>query len=340
MVESSTPSDPQAEATLRARCERHREIQAEISDLSDGDLLRLLPGSPRIEEGHVSITLPANKTRVFAKLLPLTVLERAPQNLHSTDNLFRLPSYYHYRLGSWGFGTSRELAAHRLVNDWVLSGQSAQYPLLHAWRTLPIVGRAPNTHQSRELWGPNPAIERRVLAVAEATSSVVLFLEHFPETLGQSLRTRLQDAPDPAAVLHEVATALMRAMTFLHDQDMLHMDMHLENVLVDEDGLYLTDFGLAISRTFDLDAKELEFFDDHAEFDRRTAVTCLVHAVVAQYDTSADWRQSLRALLIGSHAATASVPSGLRDYLAQRGPVALEMGEFFRGLLDRLRPDR
>ena len=51
--------------------------------------------------------------------LPLTDLELQPAHRHSTANLFGLPPYYHYRIGSCGFGSWRELEAHRMTTEWV-----------------------------------------------------------------------------------------------------------------------------------------------------------------------------------------------------------------------------
>ncbi len=62
------------------------------------------------------------------------------------------------------------------------------------------------------------------------------------------------------------------------------MDAHFANILTDGDHCYLTDFGLALSRGFQLDADEMSFFERHKNFDRCTA---LVRAVVIRYDKAA-----------------------------------------------------
>lgn len=44
--------------------------------------------------------------------MPLTDVELRPENVRSTANLFGLPTFYQYGVGSAGFGARRELAVH------------------------------------------------------------------------------------------------------------------------------------------------------------------------------------------------------------------------------------
>ncbi|MEV6348689.1 hypothetical protein [Actinoplanes sp. NPDC051851] len=64
-------------------------------------------------------------------------IERAPGSLGSTADLFRLPSFFQYGIGSAGFGVWREVAAHTMTTRWVLDRQYSGFPLLHHWRQLP-----------------------------------------------------------------------------------------------------------------------------------------------------------------------------------------------------------
>lgn len=41
---------------------------------------------------------------MFVKRVPLTDLERRPENVRSTANLFELPLFCHYGIGGPGFG--------------------------------------------------------------------------------------------------------------------------------------------------------------------------------------------------------------------------------------------
>ena len=72
--------------------------------------------------------------QVFVKKVPLTELERRSEHVMSTANLFGLPAFYQYPLGSAGFGAWRELAAHVMTTNWVLAGGYQGFPLLFGWR--------------------------------------------------------------------------------------------------------------------------------------------------------------------------------------------------------------
>ncbi len=331
-MRADTPAAP----ALAARIARHREIEAELRALSDEELVRWLSGSSLSVGGHGTVCVPRVNADVFVKLVPLTALELRPEHRHSTANLFGLPTYYQHRLGGCGFGAWRELEVHRQANEWVLSGQCPDFVLLHDWRVLPMAIALEDDRTSTEIWGHQPVIKQRAAAVLEATSSVALFLEHFPMTLLQWTRERPIAELDRANAVAQTEAALLDLLAFVNGQGVLHMDAHFENILTDGSGLFLSDHGLAISPEFDLDAAELAFFDRHQNFDRCTAITSNVHSLVTRYDARKDWRKTVRELIDGTHAAIASVPAAVREYVARRGPVALAIGEFYRCLITDL----
>ncbi|MEJ7689790.1 MAG: hypothetical protein WKF76_04810 [Nocardioidaceae bacterium] len=78
-------------------------------------------------------------TPVFAKRIPLT--DRELTHPRSTANLFDLPMFCQYGIGSPGFNAWRELAANMIVTDAGLAGETESFPLLYHWRILP--GRPP-----------------------------------------------------------------------------------------------------------------------------------------------------------------------------------------------------
>ncbi len=321
------------DVSFDGRRERHLTAQREIRGLSDDELLRCLSDARVHGVGRGAVRLPGSGTLVFAKLLPLTACERV--HGHSTANVFGLPIHYQYRLGSTGFGATREFEIHRLANEWVLSRRCPHFPLMHGERVLPITADRDPLTIGHATWGDDEAIAQRLDAVTTSTSSVVLFLEHFPLTLLEWLRTEFAAVDDPAALARSTEATLLEAITFLHTEGVLHMDAHFENVLTDGRQFVLSDFGLAISRTFDLGEDELRFFDRHGTFDRVTAITSLVHAVVTHHDCRDDWRQSLREMLDGS----CGLPSATRSLLASRGPIAVAAGAFYRELLADLSTD-
>jgi hypothetical protein len=128
------------------RANRHRAARRALDQLEDNAFAYAEPLGTGI--GGSTSRLVVDGLPVFVKRIPLTDLELAhPQQ---TSNLFGLPSFYQYGVGSAGFGAWRELAAHQRATDWVLTGQCASFPLLHHWRIVsektahePVLVRGP-----------------------------------------------------------------------------------------------------------------------------------------------------------------------------------------------------
>lgn len=246
------------------RLAAHTRAAAALARLDDAALTALLdearPHGAGI--GGASVLLEVDGVRVFAKRVALTDLERRPEHRHSTRNLFGLPTYYQYGIGSAGFGAWRELAAHTLTTDWVLAGAYPGFPLLHHWRELP---GSPSTEGAYDAfggldgavghWEDSPAVRRRLEAIRDASASIVLFLEYVPHTLGSWLAAG-RDGDFVRPQLAE-GTAFMSSCGFVH------FDAHPANILTDGRRLYFADFGLALSADFDLSPAEADFLADH-----------------------------------------------------------------------------
>jgi hypothetical protein len=58
---------------------------------------------------------------VFMKKIPLTTLEY--NNMFDTSNLYNLPTFYNYPIGSAGINCFRELTMHIKTTKWVLEGK-------------------------------------------------------------------------------------------------------------------------------------------------------------------------------------------------------------------------
>ena len=86
--------------------------------------------------GGTSLQIEINNTPVFVIKVPLTDLELQPENYMSTANIFNLPMCYQYGIGSTGFGAWRELAAHVMTTNWVITGQCPNFPIMYRWRIL------------------------------------------------------------------------------------------------------------------------------------------------------------------------------------------------------------
>ena len=178
--------------THAARLQRHSEVRSFLADLDDESLAALLQASSAGKEGFGGRTtqLAVGEARVFCKLVPLTALEARPENFRSTANLFQLPSYYQYGIGSVGFGAWRELAAHLLASDWVTSGKQEQFPLTHHWRIVrsPEVASVESEadeylNHAAALGSDESAIREQLTALRASTSHIAIFSEHLPQTL-------------------------------------------------------------------------------------------------------------------------------------------------------------
>jgi hypothetical protein len=253
------------------RLEVHAQVSRALAKLTDAQLAGALTTATRLGTGigGAVAVMEVEGAEVFVKTVRLTDLERAAENVHSTANLCGLPLCYQYGVSSAGFGAWRELAAHLLTTGWVTSGASAAFPLLHHWRVLPSSPTAsPDLERQVAAWGGSPAIRARLTAMAQASASVVLFLERFPH----DLRTWLGAAREvPGWVERE----LLAVTSFLGARDFLHFDLHFQNVLTDGQHLFVSDFGQALSSTFTLGADETTFLERHRDFDRSYVVTKL-----------------------------------------------------------------
>lgn len=201
---------------------------------------------------------------VFAKRVPLTDLEHRADNVMSTANLFGLPAFCQYGLGSPSFGAWRELVASIMTTNWALAGHSAAFPLLYHWRVLP--GAAPLAEEHADIeavvryWGGSQAVRDRLHALEQATASIVLFLEFIPHSLSDWLAAQLTAGQDAvAAACAMVESCLLADVAFMNANGLMHFDAHFDNVVTDGQRLYIIDFGLVTSPRFDLSAQQVSF---------------------------------------------------------------------------------
>lgn len=211
-------------------------------------------------------------TPVFVKRIPLTSREYEAQ--WDTRNLFDLPMFYHYGVGSAGFGVFRELLVHLKTTDWVLSGESTGFPLLYHHRILKSTTPwkqmdHPQFDKHVTYWAGDAHIAEYLQERMKAPYELVLFLEFWPE----SLHSWFQKHPDSdyGALLGQAESAL----NDLNQRQILHLDAHLANILTDGEKVVVSDFGLALDATFQLDDNENDFFDQHRAYDRAELVSCL-----------------------------------------------------------------
>src|SRR6185312_6894694 len=266
-----------APAHLQARLTTWQAFSARLAGADDRQLSSLFEASAkRASFGGRSALLEIDGAKVWGKGIALTDLERLPHNRHCTANLFKLPLFYQYGVGSAGFGAWRELAANLAATAWVVGDECASFPLLYHWRVLPAPRRPPpgadelaRTERYITGWNGSPAVRARWQANFEATANLVLFLEYVPQTAYAWVTAQAGEGAEAAAAAFAMLDdELTAAARFLNARGMQHFDLHSENVLTDGRQLYIADFGLANSSAFELSAAERAFFDRHQDYDR------------------------------------------------------------------------
>lgn len=279
------------------RRELYSKLSSQIALLDNVQLLALLDNSQSQNGWGKTQTLELRPFKVFLKRIPITDLEYA--NQFSTRNLYDLPMYYHYGVGSAGFGVFRELVTHIKTTNWVLEGAAVSFPLMYGYRILPTSGervdRDQLAHQKYvDYWGGNANISRYMTDRENAHYELVIFLEHIPYTVGKWL-------PENPHRANKLTADMREAMMALRDSGILHLDAHFHNIVTDGEQFYLTDFGLALDREFEMNAEETDFHGRHTDYD------------AAQFLTG-----------FGSHHQ----PNGLTEYL----PLVTLMNGFYSQL--------
>ncbi|WP_437096931.1 protein kinase family protein [Streptomyces sp. enrichment culture] len=324
-----------------ARSAAHDAVSAALALRSDRGLRELVDAAAPIGSGigGKTVLLEVDGIPVFAKQVRLTDLERRPENVHSTANLFGLPLFCHYGIGSIGgpgFGAWRELAVHTMTTDWVIAGDYEGFPLMYHWRVLPDSGRPlpeelADVERAVAYWGGGSGVRRRIEALQQSTASLTLFLEYIPQNLHDWMGVQI-GAGDAAAerACAMVDDELKAGISFMNARGLLHFDAHFENILTDGRRLFFTDYGLAVSSRFELAQDEADFFDQHRTYDRCYAVTHLVNwLAVALYGYGPEERRAfVRACAQG--VPPEGVPASVAAVLARYAPVAAVMGDFYR----------
>lgn len=322
-----------------ARSAAHATVSAHLSQLSDQRLHDLVhaaaPGGSGM--GGRSAELNVGGQRVFVKRVPLTDLELRPENVRSTANLFGLPLFYQYGIGSAGFGAWRELAAHRITTEWVLRDAYPDFPLMYHWRVLP--DSAPQDFMDEfggidgavAHWEGSPAVRSRLEAIGASRACLVLFLEHVPQTLASWIGERRAAAREggespPYAWLDET---LARGADFMSSQGFVHVDAHFRNILTDGHSVRFADFGLALSSRFELTAEETGFLAGHLAYDRHYVAGHLVRHHLLDDVCDAGF---LRGWIAGDRLE--GVPPGAAAVIDRHAAPAVVLDGFHRRLLN------
>lgn len=327
------------------RAGRHDAVSIALASWSDDEVVTALGGSDRLGAGIGGSTMRIHVlgVPVFVKLVALTDLERQTRHMRSTANLFDLPVWYQYGVGSAGFGAWREVAAHQLTTGWVLEGSCGSFPMLHHWRVLsnPLrVSAADGPSEDIErvvrFWNDSQAVRRRLRALAQASATVVLFLEHVPLTVHQWLTAKLAAGGEVAgAACALVEGQLLAAVRCMGSNGLYHFDAHFHNVLTDGHRIYVSDFGLAASQWFELTPTERRFLDHTADHDLAYVVTQLVNTVVTAL-VAPDGPAARNAYLrrCAAEGATPCLLAPLEQVVRRYAPVAVVVNDFYWRLHD------
>ncbi|MEU3349928.1 protein kinase family protein [Streptomyces sp. NPDC006700] len=323
-----------------ARLAAHTAVSTSLALCSDRELLALVDAAAPMGSGigGTSALLEVGGTPVFVKRVPLTDLERQPENARSTANLFGLPGFCQYGIGGPGFGAWRELAVHTMTTNWVLAQDYEGFPLMHHWRVLPHAGQAlpeelADVERAVAYWGGGPEVRRRIEALRDSSASITLFLEYIPQNLHDWLGAQVKagdEATDRACAM--VTRQLKAGTSFMNARGLLHFDAHFQNILTDGRRLFFTDYGLAISSRFALSKEEADFFAEHRTYDRCYTVTHLViWLITALYGYEREDRNAfVRACAQGEHPT--GIPPEVAAILTRHAPLAAVMTDFYRRL--------
>src|SRR5882757_1300820 len=331
------PTDMSREARLAT----HSAVSTSLALRSDHQLRDLVEAAVPLGSGigGRSVLLEVDGTPVFVKRIPLTDLERRPEHIRSTANIFGLPPFCQYGIGVPGFGSWRELAVHTMTTNWVLADGYQGFPLMYHWRVLPdevqpLPKELADVEATVAYLGGGAGVRHRIEALQQATASIALFLEYIPRNVYQWLGEQLtagDEAADRACAM--VERELAAGTAYMNARGLLHFDAHFENILTDGGRLYFADYGLAVSSRFDLSRADADFFDRHRSYDRDYTVSYFANwLVTALYGVAGDDRAArVRAIVGGEHPT--AIPAAAAAIITRDAQLADVMADF----IDRLR---
>ena len=325
---------------LTERRQTYSRLSSALACMSNKQLEQMLVEGKVMHKGigGTSLQIEIDNTPVFVKKVPLTDLELQPENYMSTANIFNLPMCYQYGIGSTGFGAWRELAAHVMTTNWVITGQCPNFPIMYHWRILQDTGSKIISDEEQialdkdaTYWENNASINSRLKAIALATHHTYLFLEFIPNQLYGWLNKQLSTNENAAInAVRLVESQMQTTHYFMGSQNFLHMDAHFENILTDGEQLYYSDFGLALSDNFMLSNIENNFAKNNADYDYASGSSNLLHTVLTSYLGKDDWSASLEKFTNDEFGT--QIPTRVKGLLSRHHGAAVKMDEFHKAI--------
>ncbi len=325
---------------LTKRHDTYNTISSTLACMSNIQLEESLVDGKAMHKGigGTSLLIEIDNTPVFVKKVPLTDLELQTENYMSTANIFNLPMCYQYGIGSAGFGAWRELAAHIMTTNWVITSECPNFPIMYHWRILKAVDNKIISNEEQVAldkdtvyWENNQKIDNRLKAKALATHHIYLFLEFIPNHLYDWLNKQLSGSEGSAIdAIKLVEHQIQETNDFMDSQNFLHMDAHFENILTDGKQLYYSDFGLALSDKFTLSNIEKHFIKDNANYDYASSTVNLMHTVLTSYFDKDNWDMILSKFT--DPKFDINIPISVKRLLSKYHDVALKMHEFYKAI--------
>ncbi|WP_335983052.1 protein kinase family protein [Streptomyces sp. CA2R106] len=327
-----------------ARLAAHGAVATSLALCGEAGLRELLAAATPLGSGigGKTLLLEVEGTPVFVKQVRLTDLERRPEHVHSTANLFGVPSCCQYGIGCGpGVSAWRELAVHTMTTNWVIAGAHEGFPLTYHWRVLtdsgrPLPDELADVEGTVGYWGGDAGVRRRITALQQSTASLTLFLEYIPHTLHDWLVAQFAAGDEAAGrACAMVDRELEAATSFMTTRGLLHFDAHFHNVLTDGRRLYFADYGLALSTRFDLTPGERGFHERHRGYDRSYTASYFVHwlvnALYGHPHGSPERHALVRAYAEGRHHPT-GIPAPAAALLTRDASLSLTMWQFLHQL--------
>ncbi len=316
---------------IEIRRKRYFKLSSQIAQLDNAQLCSLFDHSASNQSSTgwgMNHAIVLGQSKVFVKRVPITNIEF--DNLFSTRNFYDLPTYCNYGFGSTGFGVFRELVTHIKTTNWVLEGAIATFPLMYHYRIIPLYGLHEDVDRERlkayvEYWGNSENVGKYVLDRANANYELVLFLEYIPHVL----ETWLWENPNK---LQQTLDDVRSTIDFLRTKGIIHFDPHFRNILTDGEQTYLTDFGLALDKSFALTKDEESFFEQNKFYDYGEVLRNLRHLIRPPYDSCSenDKRRIMEKYGIKESLQPHEVGSILLDNIEQiQANGDLKLDEFY-----------
>ena len=334
-------SDSIVNNAKETRYSRYNYISQHLEKLNNEAISDLLEQGTSLHSGWgTSVKLEIDGIPIFVKKVPLNDLEGRPENIRSTENLFDIPLYYQYGVGSGGFSVWRELSAHIMSTEWVLSNENENFPLMYHWRIvnnsdekLPLDEEELKNYV--KYWGDSSAIGERFRANHAASAYIALFIEYIPDNLNTWLKQELSKGDSSIdKAIEMVERNLKDTVAFINTKGMLHFDAHFHNILTDGQQLYFSDFGLATSSQFALSKEELQFIQNHQNYDHCYVVSRLTSWIISRVFGKDRFDEVLETY--ANEQTPLLLPEALTPYLSsivkRYARMTLKMNTFFKNL--------